>query len=201
MNEARIKALTGGDPITARFLYSESFTFHPVAKFWLAVNHLPQVRDDSQGFWRRVRVLPFRQRFSGTEADPELGQKLYGELPGILAWAVQGALNWQVVGLAPPDAVMVATEAYREENDELAAFIADRCVVTGQARVEPGQLFSEYQRWAEAQGVPPRHRLGSRAFSARVRERFGDSSSSNGKRYYQGIGLRVNSDASDATDP
>jgi putative DNA primase/helicase len=124
LNEARIKGLTGGDPITARFLYSESFTFHPAAKFWLAVNHLSHVRDDSHGFWRRVRVLPFQQRFSGNSADPDLAQKLCAELPGILAWAIQGALNWQVVRLASPSAVMVATETYREENDELAAFIS-----------------------------------------------------------------------------
>ena len=83
LNEARIKALTGGDSITARFLYSESFTFDPVAKFWLALNHLPQVRDDSLGFWRRVRVVPFKQRFSGEDADPDLMDKLCQELPGL----------------------------------------------------------------------------------------------------------------------
>jgi putative DNA primase/helicase len=196
LNEARIKALTGGDPITARFLYSESFTFQPVAKFWLAVNHLPQVRDDSHGIWRRVRVLPFRQRFSGNEADPELDQKLYAELPGILVWAVRGALNWQVVGLAPPSAVMVATETYREENDELAAFIADQCVVSEGARVEPGQLFSQYQHWAEGQGIPLRHRLGLRTFDTRMKERF-TATATNGKRYYLGVGLRVSRDDSD----
>jgi putative DNA primase/helicase len=192
LNEARIKALTGGDPITARFLYSESFTFQPVAKFWPAVNHLPQVRDDSHGFWRRVRVLPFRQRFSGKEADPELAQKLYAELPGILAWAIQGALNWQMVGLAPPAAVMVATEAYREENDDLAAFVTDRCMVADAARAEPGQMFSEYQRWTEAQGIPVRHRLGLRTFGTRMKDRF-DVTFSNGKRYYLGVGLKVSS--------
>jgi putative DNA primase/helicase len=192
LNEARIKAFTGGDPITARFLYSESFTFQPVAKFWLAVNHLPQVRDDSHGFWRRVRVLPFRQRFSGQDADPDLVQKLYAELPGILAWAVQGMLNWQVVGLAPPDAVMVATEAYREENDELSAFVTERCVVDNTVRVEPGKLFSEYQQWAEAQGIPLRQRLGLRTFGTRMKDRFAVALS-NGKKYYLGVGLKENS--------
>ena len=129
MNEARIKALTGGDPITARFLYSESFTYEPVAKFWLAVNHLPHVRDDSHGFWRRVRVLPFKEQFKGEDVDRELPLKLGEELPGILNWAIQGALNWQIVGLAPPSAVMTATDAYRKDNDELDGFISDRCDV------------------------------------------------------------------------
>ena len=129
LNEARIKALTGGDPITARFLYSESFTYEPVAKFWLAVNHLPRVRDDSYGFWRRVRVLPFNEQFTGDDADKGLPFKLLEELPGILNWGVQGALNWRLVGLAPPSAVMTATQAYRKDNDELDGFVADCCVV------------------------------------------------------------------------
>ncbi|MDA0734837.1 MAG: phage/plasmid primase, P4 family [Chloroflexi bacterium] len=196
LNEARIKALTGGDPITARFLYSESFTFEPVAKFWLAVNHLPQVRDDSHGFWRRVRVLPFKQRFHGDDADQDLVDKLYRELPGILAWAVQGALNWQVVGLAAPEVVLMATEAYREESDELAGFINDCCVVIDGIRVEPGKAFTQYQHWAEGQGIPLRQRLGLRTFGTRMKERF-IAISTNGKRYYTGVGLKVQGQDSD----
>ena len=192
LNEARIKALTGGDPITARFLYSESFTYEPVAKFWLAVNHLPRVRDDSYGFWRRVRVLPFNEQFTGDDADKGLPFKLLEELPGILNWGVQGALNWLLVGLAPPSAVMTATQAYRKDNDELDGFVADCCVVADGVRAEPGHLFSEYQRWSKEQGILERHRLGSRSFGTRIRERFGDSVSSNGKRYFLGIGLKAN---------
>ena len=192
LNEARIKALTGGDPITARFLYSESFTYEPVAKFWLAVNHLPRVRDDSYGFWRRVRVLPFNEQFTGDDADKGLPFKLLEELPGILNWGVQGALNWRLVGLAPPSAVMTATQAYRKDNDELDGFVADCCVVADGVRAEPGPLFSEYQRWSKEQGILERHRLGSRSFGTRIRERFGDSVSSNGKRYFLGIGLKAN---------
>ena len=191
LNEARIKALTGGDPITARFLYSESFTYEPVAKFWLALNHLPQVRDDSHGFWRRVRVLPFKVIFKGENADQELSLKLRQELPGILNWAVQGALNWQAVGLAPHSAVMTATDAYRKDSDELDGFLSDRCVVAEGVRVEPGHLFAEYQRWAQEQGILERHRLGSRSFGTRIRGRFGNAASSNGKRHYQGIGLKA----------
>ena len=192
LNEARIKALTGGDPITARFLYSESFTYEPVAKFWLAVNHLPRVRDESYGFWRRVRVLPFNEQFTGDDADKGLPFKLLEELPGILNWGVQGALNWRLVGLARPSAVMTATQAYRKDNDELDGFVADCCVVADGVRAEPGHLFSEYQRWSKEQGILERHRLGSRSFGTRIRERFGDSVSSNGKRYFLGIGLKAN---------
>ena len=112
-------------------------------------------------------------------------------MPGILNWAVEGALNWQTVGLAPPDAVMTATDAYRKDSDELDGFVSDRRVLADGFRVEPGQLFSEYQRWAQEQGILGRHRLGSRSYGSRIRERFGDSASSNGKRHYLEIGLKA----------
>jgi putative DNA primase/helicase len=86
LNEARMKALTGCDPITARFLHAEFFTFTPVAKYWLAVNHKPVVGDDSVGFWRRVRLIPFTRQFRGAAADKTLQGALEAELPGILAW-------------------------------------------------------------------------------------------------------------------
>jgi putative DNA primase/helicase len=85
LNEARVKALTGCDPVTARFLHGEFFTFEPLAKFWLSVNHKPIVRDDSYGFWRRIRLIPFTQRF---DVDPSLADQLHAEAAGILAWCV-----------------------------------------------------------------------------------------------------------------
>lgn len=84
LNAARIKAVTGGDPITARLLYHENFTFNPVAKFWLAFNHRPVVADDSHGFWRRVHMIPFNCQFN-PDAEPDLPDKLRAEAPGILA--------------------------------------------------------------------------------------------------------------------
>jgi putative DNA primase/helicase len=161
-----------------------------MAKFWLAVNHLPRVRDDSHGFWRRVRVLPFTRRFSDKDADQDLTSTLLKELPGILSWAVRGALSWQSVGLAPPDTVVVATEAYREESDELTDFIADRCILAEGAQAQPGQLYSEYQTWAKDQGILERSRLSIRAFGYRINDRYGKAVRSNGKRQYHGIGLR-----------
>jgi putative DNA primase/helicase len=99
LNEARIKALTGCDLITARSLYNRFFTFKPVAKFWLAFNHRPVVADSSHGFWRRVHLIPFVRQFN-PQAEPNLEGTLRAEAPGILAWAVQGCLDWQKLGLA-----------------------------------------------------------------------------------------------------
>src|SRR5262249_26229218 len=114
LNEARIKALTGCDPVTARFLHGEFFTFEPVGKFWLSVNHKPIVRDDSHGFWRRLRLIEFRQRFT---VNPALADDLKSEAPGILAWCVRGALSWQADGLQAPTVVMEATGDYERDSD------------------------------------------------------------------------------------
>jgi putative DNA primase/helicase len=89
LNEARLKLLTGRDPVSARLLYREFFTFTPTAKFWLATNHKPEVADDSPGFWRRIRLIPFLQQFVGDRADKDLVSKLKAEASGILRWAVE----------------------------------------------------------------------------------------------------------------
>ena len=146
LNEARIKALTGGDPITARMLHREFFTFRPVAKFWLAFNHLPIVTDDSHGFWRRVRQIPFVRQFD-LEIEPGLENVLRAEAPGILAWAVRGCLEWQTLGLDSPSIVKEATEAYREASDPVRDFVADRCILDPGAQVTVAVLWEDYLDW------------------------------------------------------
>ncbi len=183
MNEARTKALTGGDPVTARFLHGEFFTFKPVAKFWLAVNHKPRVSDDSYGFWRRVRLIPFLRQFKGEEIDPQLEQKLREEAPGILAWAVRGCLRWQEYGLKPPAAVVQATEAYREESDPLAAFILERCQLDANLTVSSAQLYTAYRSWAEKEGLRDREILTATSFGRRMKERFEHKRNSQGVTY------------------
>ncbi len=113
LNEARVKALTGCDPITARFLHGEFFEFEPVGKFWLSVNHKPVVRDDSLGFWRRIRLLPFTESFP---VNPTLSEELQREASEILNWCLAGCLEWQRDGLQPPEIVTEATRAYEEKT-------------------------------------------------------------------------------------
>lgn len=168
LNEARVKALTGGDRCTARFLYGEYFSFDPTAKFWLAVNHKPQVTDDSHGFWRRVRLIPFLARFSGRDCDKDLLAKLKSEASGILAWAIKGCLRWQQDGLALPHSIDLATKAYREESDPLAEFLDERYVICADGFVESSILRRDYEDWGRENGERP---LDQRAFSNRLRGR------------------------------
>lgn len=170
-NEARIKGLTGGDEITARYLYHEFFRFTPTGKFFLAVNHLPEVADDSEGFWRRMRLIPFLKQFSESSgtADKNLLNKLKAEAPGILVWAVQGCLKWLESGLGIPPAIKEATEGYREDSDPLADYIEEHCVIGPKESVEAGAFWDDYYGWAIAN--LDRTALDRKGFSRRLQTR------------------------------
>ncbi|AXC15749.1 DNA primase/helicase, phage-associated [Acidisarcina polymorpha] len=164
-NEARVKTLTGGDNITARFLYKENFTFQPVAKVWLAFNHKPEVIDESHGFWRRIRLIPFHAQFDGARRDPELPSKLREEASGILAWAVRGCLLWRKEGLVQPTCVTEATKAYREESNPVSAFLEDTYEVKPGGFVPSALLRTGYERWCHENGEKP---LDARALASRL---------------------------------
>ena len=189
-NSARIKQLTGGNPVTARHLNQGFFTFTPALKLWLTTNHLPKVDDDSEGFWRRVRLIPFLRTFEGADRDPDLEEKLRQELAGILAWAVEGAVEWHRDGLTAPQSVMLATLNYRQSSDPLAEFISDCCYVGEGARATRGQLYEAYKAWAKGQGYGEREWLGVRYFARRIEERW-PNRPSHGARYYFGVGVRT----------
>jgi len=167
LNEARIKAITGGDPITARYLYHEHFTFEPTHKLWLAVNHKPRILDESEGMWRRVRMVPFDSQFSGKHRDNKLLDKLKAEAKGILAWAVKGALEWQKEGLGEPPAVAKATAAYRVESDHFAQFLDECCMQAPLVEVPVTTLWTRYAQWTDDNGEPT---LSRRAFSDRMQK-------------------------------
>jgi putative DNA primase/helicase len=194
LNESRIKAITGGDPVTARRLYHEHFTFDPTHKLWLAFNHKPRIADESEGMWRRVRLIPFMKQFSGQERDKNLLEALKREAPGIIAWAVRGVSLWHNEGgLGEPQKVADATKAYRNESDHMEHFIGDCCTVDGNASVTSAALWERYQRWVLDNGDVP---LNRRAFAERLRQRgFTDvRSGHDGTRGWRGIGL-LNPDA------
>lgn len=189
VNEARLKGLTGEDPITARELYKPQFTFQPELKLWLAVNHKPRTQDNSDGFWRRVRMVPFTEAFPPERRDDDLRTKLKAELPGILAWAVRAATDWHRGGLGPvPPAIAVATVEYREESDPLAPFISECCAVTDEAATGAADLYKAYKEWGESEGMGPRDLMTATTFGRRVAERF-TRGTIGGRRQYRGIGL------------
>ena len=194
LNEARLKMLAGEDPVTARFLHSEFFTFLPAAKFWLSVNHKPIVNDDSTGFWRKVRLIPFTESFEG-RAEKDLKGALRAEYQGILAWMVRGCLEWQKRGLEPPHAIRAATLEYRAESDPVAVFLRARCLVGSGYSARAGSLYREYLAWANDMGLRERERLSNTRFGRLMGDRFKRREHSSGNSY-DGVGLKSEEDAS-----
>lgn len=190
LNEARIKALTGGDSVTARFLHQEYFTFNPTGKFFLAVNHKPRVRDDSTGFWRRVRLIPFTRQFTGQAADKRLAERLNAEASGILNWLLEGCLRWQGEGLDDiPEAVIAATSDYEQESDPLADFIEDECALSPAYYVAASRLYQQYKAWANGQGYQDKEVMTNTAFGRRIAGKYRREKRRGGATYH-GIGLK-----------
>jgi putative DNA primase/helicase len=195
-SEALVKSLTGGDAITARFLHKEFFTFYPQFKPWLATNYKPKVRGTDDGFWRRVRLIPFTVSFLGRE-DRGLLAALRSELPGILTWAMRGCLDWQRNGLGTAAAVSAATNEYREESDLLAAFIDDRLVAGPDAAISSKRLYQLYAEWCEENGERP---MKQRSLSQAMLQRDGVASCRDSReRGFSGIAERPPSMTRDAS--
>jgi putative DNA primase/helicase len=192
--ESKVKQLTGSDTVTARFLFGEPFNFRPEFKLWLSTNNKPVVQGTDDAIWDRIRLVPFTQRFEGSQADPKLPEKLRAELPGILAWMVEGCLEWQEHGLGEPESVKAATEQYRQEMDTLAAFLEDRCVVRPDVVAPATPLYKQYQMWCDNAGEKPETqkmfgmRLSERGFvNARLTR-----APHKGRKGWLGIGIKVN---------
>jgi putative DNA primase/helicase len=150
-SEERLKFLTGGDTITARGMRENFTTFRPTHKLVLYVNDLPKVKDVSHAFWRRMRVVPFDERFDGDRLDRDLPEKLDAESVGILAWGVRGAVAWYRDGLPVPAEVAAAARAYRSEQDDIGRWIADQLLdVTSDREQLASEHHRSYTRWAEA---------------------------------------------------
>ena len=152
LNEARLKALAGQDRRRGRFVYQRGFSWEPTEKVWLAVNDKPTVRDPSEGFWRKLHLVPFERQFKGDARDKELRQELKAEASGILRWAVEGCLSRQKAGLTPPEKVLAATQEYRAESDIVARFLEDSCILAPDAWVSSAMLREALERWSSDNG-------------------------------------------------
>ena len=150
--ESRIKTLTGGDRIAARFMRQDFFEYTPQFKLFIAGNHKPGLRSVDEAMRRRFHLLPFAITIPPEERDAKLKEKLRSEWPGILAWMIQGCLEWQCHGLVRPSAVRSATEAYMEAEDSLSGWIDEKCERDRQAWETSGDLFASWKVWADMHG-------------------------------------------------
>jgi putative DNA primase/helicase len=186
LDENRVKTLTGNDRIAARALYREWFSFKPEYKLVLYTNFKPKVDGSDGAIWDRIKLVPFNASFA-ERGDPELAGKLAAEAEGILAWLVEGCLEWRDSRLGSCDAVEQATKAYRSENDTIGRFVEECCELGDDYRVLSKGLRAELARFCEEGGddVPPATALGRWLTERGVREARLD-----GKRAYRGLQLR-----------
>lgn len=183
--ESKIKALTGGDPITARFMRQDFFTYLPAFKLVIAGNHKPSLSGVDAAIRRRFHLVPFTVTI--VNPDKELPDKLRAEWSGILAWMVEGCLAWQREGLNPPAIVRDATETYLGEEDTIAQWV-EECCLTGTGQWGIGaKLWQSWKSWAEANNERPGTR---KAFAEAMAARGYPADKSQGVRGYAGINLK-----------
>lgn len=189
MNTALIKQLTGQDQMTARFLRCEFFTFVPQFKLVLITNHTPSASGDDAAFWRRVRLIPFTERFEGATMDKNLGTKLRQEWPGILRWCVAGCLLWQKEGLNPPNDIVQATADYRSENDIISDWVNEHCEIGEELKSRTAVLFQDFRTWLVDNGE--RSLLSQAKFTQTLISRgFTSKKDRTGQRLLQGMHLK-----------
>jgi P4 family phage/plasmid primase-like protien len=151
LDESFIKIITGGDTLSARELYAESFDFKPQAKVWLRTNYPLTIRGTDNGIWRRIVEIPFAQIIKSP--DRSLPDRLREEADGILAWAVRGWLDYVKSGdlyLAP--SVIKAKEDYQKDQDIIGVFIEEECDLDSRFSVTKRELYAKYKIWAEGTG-------------------------------------------------
>jgi putative DNA primase/helicase len=151
-DEAKIKALTGGDTVSTRFMRQDFFDFKPQFKLIIAGNHKPGLRSVDEAIRRRLNLIPFTVTIPPDERDPELAEKLKAELPGITAWMIDGCVEWQRGGLKPPQIVTEATDAYLEAEDGVSAWIEECCRRDPNSFSTSTNLFVSWNQWATKNG-------------------------------------------------
>ncbi|PEP87755.1 phage/plasmid primase, P4 family [Bacillus toyonensis] len=180
LDEGLVKQLTGGDKVTARFLYENEFDFLPQFKLWMATNHKPIIRGTDNGIWRRLAVIPFTVQIPKGKVDKRLKHKLRRELKAILNWAVEGYIKWRKDGLQEPQIIQDQREEYRTEMDSIEAFLAECCRKIPQGKVQAKTLYRLYRDWASENG---QDMISNTKFGREMGKKFHKYRSENGNCY------------------
>jgi putative DNA primase/helicase len=189
LDEGLVKQLTGGDKVTARFLYENEFDFIPQFKLWMATNHKPIIRGTDDGIWRRMAIIPFTVQIPEHKVDKRLKHKLKRELMAILNWAVEGYMLWRATGLQEPQTIKDQRKEYRGEMDVVEAFIEDCCIRNENYKAQAKTLYQTYREWAQSNG---QYLMSNTKFGREIGKKF-VKFQSNGV-YYKGIEIREESE-------
>lgn len=187
--KSQIKQITGGDRITARFLYGEFFEFIPTFKIFMATNHKPKISGGDNGIWRRIKFIPFTVIIPEEKRDRNLTDKLMAENSGILNWLLEGYRLWKKEGLKEPEAIRTANEEYRFDMDSVGSFVAE-CLnidASQKERLLNGDLYSTYTKWCERNNESV---MSHRKLSSKMREKNYQQLASNGSRWWLGLSIK-----------
>lgn len=188
--EGLLKQLTGGDTVTARFMYRDFFEYRPQFKLWLAANHRPRVSADDEAIWRRIIQIPFTNEIPLDRRDPALKRGLAERREAgaaILAWAVDGCLDWQRNGLGVPDRVRAYTAEYRAENDGIGEWLGECCALDPGSSTPASELRASYETWCNDNGEKP---AATKTFAKVLRARGCEPrKGSGGRRQWHGVKL------------
>jgi len=189
LNESLVKDLTGGDTISARFLFKEYFEFKPQFKLWLYGNHKPVIRGTDEGIKRRIKLIPFEVTIPEEKRKPreEILRIMKNESSGILNWALEGYQKWRNTGLSIPDKVKKATSDYFNEMDLVNNFIQDCCYVEEAKEIGAKELYTAFKKYMEESGEPIN--ISSRKFNDRLKEKGFNSIRKRDGYKWQGISL------------
>ena len=147
--ESRLKQMTGGDKLTARYMHQNFFEFVPQFKVLIAGNHRPRLSSVDEAVRRRFHLIPFAVTIPAEERDPRLSEKLKAEYPAVLGWCIQGCLEWRRDGLNPPKSVVDATSDYLSNEDRIGLWLKERCEVGNTLSVGSGVAFKDFKLFCE----------------------------------------------------
>lgn len=190
---SKVKLLTGGDELTARFMRGDFFCFEPTHTLCMLSNYKPRADATDKALWDRVQLVPFDVVIPKERQDMELASKIIeAEGAGILRWLVEGCRKWQQSGLQPPEKVTRQTAEYRASEDVIGRFIEERCTEMTDLKTQAAALYAAFKTWAMAQGEhPPR----SNEFFAELQARGFQRIKTKSGKFYAGIGLNADADA------
>jgi putative DNA primase/helicase len=188
-DEGLVKQVTGGDTVTARFLYGDEFDYDPEFKLWMATNHKPIIRGTDDGIWRRMVIVPFTVQIPDHKVDKNLRYKLRREMTAILNWAVEGYQEWRRTGLNEPKIIKDQRQTYRTEMDSVELFIEECCYRKDGEREKSADLYRAYKQWAKENN---QYNMNSTKFGKEMSNKF-QKIRSNGSWY---VGLKLKNEYS-----
>jgi P4 family phage/plasmid primase-like protien len=188
-SESRIKRMTGGGELTAKYMRGDYFRFTPQFKILIAGNHRPRLTHVDEAVRRRIHMIPFTVTIPEKERDNQLKEKLKAEWPGILAWALQGCLDWRETGLEAPQAVLKASEDYLKGEDTVGLWIDENCdILSSTSNTSIKELWDDYKTYCENNRESC---VKKRDFTRELRARgYRDTVLAGGKRAFSGITLK-----------